>query len=173
MPQTAPTDPLVVAVVSVSLTLLAGLSVGLLTALLARRGEHAKWLRERRDEGYVAFMVDMSTMTTLINTKPSAENASKIMARIEDHSERASAAFEAVSLLGPRRVNAAGQKGVWAASEYATSKADVEESALSAARWQFLIVAGKVLKSKNVTAEPPDKSSATSRYVGGARNGRL
>ena len=47
------TDPLVVAVVSVSLTLIVGLAVGLVSALLARKGEHSKWVREQRYEAYV------------------------------------------------------------------------------------------------------------------------
>jgi hypothetical protein len=146
----ADTDPLVVAVVSVALTLV----VGLVTALLARRGEHAKWVRERRYDAYQAFMIDMAAMSTLIEMKPSVANALKSKARIDAYVERASAAYEAVSLLGPREVNAAGQRWVWSAVAYAKNKSESEKDAFAAARWQFLIVAGRILNSKNVPAVP-------------------
>lgn len=152
----AGTDPLFVAIVSVSLTLL----VGVVTALLARNGEHAKWLREQRYEAYVAFMIDMSTLAALIQTELSLTNASKVKARADAYTEKASAAFEAVSLLGPRKVNAAGQQWVWAANAYASTKTTADQAAFSHARWQFLAVAGKVLKSKNVRTEPIARPSA-------------
>jgi hypothetical protein len=158
--QATATDPLVVAIVSVSLTLIVGVVVGLTTALLTRKGEHAKWLRERRYEAYVAFMIDMDTVTTLIGTKPTVANVFKLIARVERHIEKASAAFEAVSLLGPREVNAAGQKWVWSVNAYEETKAAPEKTALSAARWQFLIVAGRILESKNVTTVPMTRPSA-------------
>src|SRR5690554_2929616 len=152
--QFSETDPLVVAIVSVSLTLIVGLAVGLVTALLTRKGEHAKWLREQRYEAYVAFMIDMSAMTALIDTTPTLWNAFKLMARVEAITEKSRAAFEAVSLLGPREVNSAGQRWRWAAAEFAKSKTITNKAILSDARWQFLIAAGEVLKSRNVTAVP-------------------
>jgi hypothetical protein len=106
---TSETDPLVVAIVTVILTLLVGLVVGLVTALLTRKGEHAKWLREQRYEGYVAVMIDMSTFTALLETKQTLVNVTTTKARVHAYTENASTAFEAVSLLGPRTVNGAGQ----------------------------------------------------------------
>jgi hypothetical protein len=148
------TDPLIVAVVSVSLTLVVGISVGLVTASLTRRGEHAKWVREQRYVAYVAFMVDMSAMTALIEATPTIWNISKLLRRYEVQTEKSRAAFEAVSLLGPRDVNAAGQRWLWAATTFAKSKTKEDRTALSAARWDFLVSAGGILGSRNVTAEP-------------------
>ena len=48
----APTDPLLVAVVSVLLTLLVGLIAGMVT----RRGEHTKWLRDKRLAAYADYL---------------------------------------------------------------------------------------------------------------------
>ena len=151
--QPAQTDPLIVAVVSVFLTLIVGAVVGLITALLARKSEHTKWLRERRYDGYVSFMIDMNTLTTLILTKPTVTNAVTLLARISKYTANSSAAFEAVSLLGPRKINKVGQEWIWAISDYLTTKAEPEAAAVAEARWRFLIVAGEVLKSKNVTIE--------------------
>lgn len=151
--QPSVTDPLIVAVVSVFLTLIVGAIIGLVTALLARKGEHTKWLRERRYDAYVAFMVDMNTLSDLISTKPTATNARKLLDRITDYTETASAAFEAVSLLGPRKVNNAGQKWLWAITDYLKTKSEPAAAAVAEARWQFLVVAGAVLSSKNVTTE--------------------
>jgi hypothetical protein len=162
MTQAPETDPLVVAVVSVSLTLLVSVLVGVLTAFLARKGEHSKWLRERRYEAYVAFMIDMDTMQSLIETKPSLENILKVRARAEAHVQGAPAAFEAVSLLGPRKVNAAGQAWVVSGNEYAKNRTETTKSTFHAARWQFLIVAGKFLKSSNVSTSPPKRTEAVS-----------
>lgn len=143
------TDPLVIAVSVLSTVL-----VVVVTAWLARKGEHAKWVREQRYKAYVAFMIDMSTLTALLETDVFITNLVKVKARAHDYTENASAAFEAVSLLGPRKVNAAGQQWVWAAKCYERSKSAEDRTALSRARWQFLIVAGEVLSSKNVTPEP-------------------
>ncbi len=44
---TADTDPLIVAIVSVALTLVVSLVVGAFTSYRSRRTEHEKWLRER------------------------------------------------------------------------------------------------------------------------------
>jgi len=151
------TDPLVVAIVSVSLTLVVGIVVGLVTALLSRRGEHAKWVRERRFDAYVAFMIDMEAVTTLHGAAITAVNASKMAARAESIVERVPAAFEAVSLLGPRSVNAAGQNWVWAIVAYGQDKSDLRKADVSQARWDFLVSAGKVLKSKNVGLTPLSK----------------
>lgn len=149
------TDPLVIAV-SVLLTLL----VVVVTAWLARKGEHAKWVREQRYRAYVAFMIDMSTLTALLETHVSITNLAKVKARAHGYTENAPAAFEAVSLLGPRKVNSAGQQWVWAAKSYEKSKTAEDRTALSKARWQFLIVAGEVLSSKNVTTEPITRAHA-------------
>jgi len=157
------TDPLVVAVVSVSLTLVVSVLVGVVTAFLARKGEHSKWLRERRYEAYVAFMIDMDTMQSLIETKPSLENMLKVKARAEAHVQGAPAAFEAVSLLGPRKVNAAGQAWVLSGNDYAKNRTETAKSAFLAARWQFLIVAGKFLNSSNVSTASAKQTDAVSR----------
>ena len=151
------TDPLVVAVVSVALTLFVGLIVGWVTSSLARRGEHAKWLRESRYEAYVAFMIDMSALAHIIDSKPTADNAKTLLAKIESYRDRSSASLESVSLLGPRKVNKAGQHWTWAASSYMTEKTEANKVGLSSARWEFLKVAGKILKSKNVTNVPMTK----------------
>jgi hypothetical protein len=153
------TDLLVVALVTVITTLI----VGVVTALLTRKGEHAKWLREQRYEAYVAFMIDMSTLTALLETKQTLANATNTRARVHAYTENASAAFEAVSLLGPRKVNAAGQRWVWAAKSYAENKTPLGKSSLAKARWQFLIVAGEILDSQNVTREPMTQRSAPPR----------
>jgi len=150
------TDPLVVAIVSVFLTLV----VGVVTASLARKGEHAKWLREQRYEAYVAFMIDMSTVTSLLDTELSLANVTKVKSRADAYTEKASASFEAVSLLGPRKVNAAGQQWVWAANAYARTKTTRDQTALSKTRWRFLVVAGKVLNSNNVSTEAMTRPGA-------------
>lgn len=149
--------------VTVTLTLVVGLVVGLVTASLTRKGEHAKWLREQRYEAYVALMVDMSTFTALIETKQTLANVTRTKARVHAYIESASEAFEAVSLLGPREVNTAGQQWVWAAKSYAETKTPLGKSALANARWQFLIVAGEYLNSQNVTMEPMTEPSAAPR----------
>ena len=66
-------------------------------------------------------------------------------------------------MLGPRKVNAAGQKWAWSANAYAKNKAEAEKAAFAAARWQFLIVAGKVLNSRNVTPVPMEKPGVATR----------
>lgn len=157
---TTETDPLVVAIVTVILTLIVGLVVGVVTALLTRKSEHAKWLREQRYEAYVAFMIDMSTFTALLETKQTLANVASTKARVHAYIENASAAFEAVSLLGPRRVNAAGQQWVWAARSYAGNKTPLAKDALANARWQFLVVAGEYLNSQNVMMEPMTEPNA-------------
>ncbi|WP_162924920.1 hypothetical protein [Mycetocola zhujimingii] len=156
------TDPLVVAIVSVALTLIVGLVVGVVTALLARKGEHAKWLREQRYAAYVAFMIDMSTLTALLQTDVSLTNLVKVRARADAYTKSASAAFEAVSLLGPRKVNAAGQRWFSAANNYAKTKTTPARTALAEARWEFLIVAGEILNSKNVRTAPTTEPGSTS-----------
>ncbi|CAN5209772.1 hypothetical protein BH11ACT5_BH11ACT5_21880 [soil metagenome] len=149
------TDPLVVAIVSVSLTLAVGVVVGVVTAWLTRRGEHAKWVRERRYDAYVAFMVDMAAFTDLLNRPPKREDAQYVADRLRSLSEKFMESFESVSLLGPKRVNAKGQ--LWVGSAIARGKGEVGDQETSAARWQFLIVAGRVLKSKNVGKQPPPR----------------
>ena len=99
-------------------------------------------------------MIDMSAMTASIETTPTLWNAFKLMSRVEAITEKSRAAFEAVSLLGPREVNAAGQRWLWAAAAFAKSKTAADKTTLSNARWHFLITAGEILKSRNVTAEP-------------------
>lgn len=153
----ATTDPLIVAIVSVALTLIVSVVVGLLTAWLSRRGEHAKWLRERRFDAYLAFMIDMDAFVELASN--TSKPTSATVARLEKLFERFSASHEAVSLLGPKRVNAAGQKWIWAAGEVRDLH---DRTAASAARWQFLIAAGGVLRSLNVGREPLKKPAEDS-----------
>lgn len=154
------TDPLIVAVVSVSLTLFVGVVVGSVTAWLSRRGEHAKWTRERRFDAYVSFMLDMAALQELVKLTPTAANAQHTLDRLREFSEKFPASFEAVSLLGPRSVNAAGQLWVGAATALAEGRTSVDEC--NAARWEFLKRAGKVLNSQNVGKEPPPKYVAPS-----------
>jgi len=151
---TVETNPLLVAVVSVTLTLGVGIVVGLLSGFLARKGEHAKWLRERRFDAYVAFMIDMNSLSDIAHTTPTLQNATALKARIDSLPEKTSAAFEAVSLLGPRTTNAAGQKWVRAITVCSHEKTAPNDASLSAARWNFLVAAGRILKSRNVTATP-------------------
>ena len=164
-PEIAATDPLVVAIVSVSLTLVVGVVVGVISAYLTQRGEHAKWMRERRYDAYIAFMIDMDLLMTLADTTISASNAETVKTRIDAYTERAAAAFEAVSLLGPRSVNAAGQRWVWAIADYLKTKDDHDNEELKSARWQFLIAAGEQLRSKNVGAAPLSRPAAGQREV--------
>lgn len=58
-------------------------------------------------------------------------------------------------MLGPRSVNAAGQDWMGAMNDAITDPSESNQSAMSRGRWQFLIAAGKVLKVKNVGANPP------------------
>lgn len=131
--------------------------IGLLGAAIQAAREHRKWLRERRFEAYRAFMVDMNTAQSIVATKPTRGELENFKQRVKTYAENASHAFEAVSLLGPRNVNRAGQRWMKALGAFAENRDDgARVDAVNAARWRFLVVAGRVLKSRNVTEHPPE-----------------
>ena len=129
--------------------------IGLLGAWIQARRDHRKWLREKRFDAYRAFLVSMSTYEELAKIEPTPQNAESTLKRLRDLIENLSNSFETVSLLGPRKVNAVGQNWVNAATALTKDKTDLSHEAFRSARWQFLVVSGKVLKSENVTKERP------------------
>lgn len=146
----APVDPLFALLVGA----LGASLLGLLGAWIQSRREHRKWLREQRFEAYRQFMIDMSDMSRIVSQTPTLLNAGALKADIETLVERFSHSFEAVSLLGPKSVNAAGTEWTSAALVVVRDRSHENRVKLNRARWQFLIVAGRELKSANVGAEP-------------------
>ncbi|CAN5569448.1 hypothetical protein BH10ACT7_BH10ACT7_12010 [soil metagenome] len=88
----APTDPLLVAVVSVVLTLLVGLVVG----LVARRGEHNKWLRDKRLTAYSEYLSVMRLAMIELAADPNLEITESVIK-----------ASTLMALLGPTSVGEA------------------------------------------------------------------
>jgi hypothetical protein len=134
--------------------------IGLLGIWIQSRNEHAKWLREKRLEAYTSFMRDMSTLQQLATQSPTLFNAKMIVKRSESLTETFTVSGEQVSLLGPRSVNAAGQRWIWAAQGFGASDDEMVKAATSEARWEFLIAAGRVLKAKNVGDRPLTQTEA-------------
>jgi hypothetical protein len=131
--------------------------LGLIGAWIQSLREHRKWLREQRFEAYRAFMKDMDSLGYLATTTPTLVNAIGLNKRANALLEGYADAFEAVSLLGPKNVNAAGQQWVWAARDLKGTKSGPEYKAWTAARWHFLIAAGVELRSRNVSAIEPSR----------------
>lgn len=133
-------------------------AIGLLGAWIQSRREHKRWLRERRYDAYRRFMVDMGTARSIVGTEPTVFNVIDLRRRARTYTSEALDAFEAVSLLGPRPVNRAGQ--AWADALAALAKHRGEPSFLEAyrlRRWEFLLAAGHVLGSTNVEPAPPSR----------------
>lgn len=129
---------------------------GLIGAWIQSIREHRKWLRERRHEAYLDFMVVMSKISALAKIDGTPENAAQLAAKLAALSDDLIRAGDAVSILGPRAVNAAGQDWVGAATASIGDRSEAKSNAVSRGRWRFLIAVGKELKSKNVGAVPPE-----------------
>jgi hypothetical protein len=108
--------------------------LGLVGAWIQSRREHQKWLRERRYEAYKAFMIDMDAFGELAQTTPSLANALSNAKRANLLQRRFAESFEAVSLLGPKSVNTAGQRWAWAGAEFKNDKGEAVKEEWSAAR---------------------------------------
>lgn len=135
---------------------------GFVGAFIQHRREHERWLRQRRYEAYRAFMIDMDTHRDLMQTTPTLFNAIAYVKRANALQRGVANAYEAVSLLGPRKVNAAGQQWVWAATDLFHARTDAaKRKAWADARWAFLVAAGKELESKNVGPEEPVRPRST------------
>lgn len=129
--------------------------LGLIGAWIQSRREHRKWLRERRYEAYRAFMIDMDAFGDLAQATPTLTNALSYVKRANTLHRRFAESYEAVSLLGPKGVNAAGQRWAWAGADFKNDKSEAAKKEWNDARWGFLIAAGKELKSKNVQPQEP------------------
>lgn len=150
-----PVDPLLALLVGAFGAALLTVVGGLIGAWIQSISEHRRWLRERRFNAYHEFMVDMSQMTDLLTTEITSENAERIKAKLHALPDQINRSSEAVSILGPRSVNAAGQDWIGTTSAYSDSEPEAGRAAMSRGRWQFLIAAGKELRSKNVGETPP------------------
>ena len=100
-------------------------------------------------------MVHMSQLSALATTKITVTNAHSIKQRLDAVADQITRSGEAVSLLGPRAVNAAGQDWVGAAHDVAADNSEATRAAWRKGRWQFLIAVGKELGSDNVGKTPP------------------
>lgn len=127
--------------------------VGLLGAMVQSKREHTKWLRAQRLDAYGRFMADMGEWRFLLEHAASRRRA-------EENDElgtvraRVLASGDAVSLLGPKSVNAAGQRWLWATSGLISEETPAARESWDRTRWQFLVEAGKVLNSRNVGIAP-------------------
>jgi hypothetical protein len=124
--------------------------LGLIGAWIQSRREHRKWLRERRYEAYRAFMVDMDAFGDVAQTTPTLVDALSYVKRAKALQRGFAESYEAVSLLGPKKVNAAGQRWAWAGADFKKGDSAAAQKEWGDARWGFLIAAGKELKSRNV-----------------------
>lgn len=144
---------------SAVLALMSGAStaalIGLMGAWIQSRREHGKWLRERRLEAYRAFMIDMDTYRRLRSQTVTLRTAWKLKRQHEDFAAAFPGSFEAVSLLGPRSVNAAGQRWIEAFDAPSTPGLPIDKAAYAESRWAFLVAAGRVLRSENVAHHLP------------------
>ena len=129
-------------------------AIGLLGAWIQGRREHVRWLREKRFDAYRAFMVDMNELSRLRKSPVSTLTVVTKIRRTNKLNDRFPHSYEAVSLLGPKSVNAAGQAWVSAAAALKSSDVTTGRKALDDARWTFLLAAGRVLDSRNVGGTP-------------------
>jgi hypothetical protein len=150
---TAAIDPLVSLLVGALGASVIGLIGALFGAWIQGRREHRKWLRERRYEAYRTFAVDMNSFHKLKLTKRTAATTRSMRDESLDLLRRFGESFESVSLLGPKKVNEAGQRWMWAANALQKKDADSIET-WRQARWNFLIAAGKELRTGNVGDQP-------------------
>lgn len=128
---------------------------GLIGVWIQSVRDHRRWLRERRFEAYLDFIIDMSKLSDLATTKVDARNAASVKQKLEAWSEQIRRSSEAVSVLGPIAVNAAGQDWMGAARKLATDNSESNRAAMNRGRWRFLIAVGKEIGSKNVGETPP------------------
>lgn len=131
--------------------------IGLLGAWIQSRREHGKWLRERRLEAYRAFMIDMDTYKRLRSQTATLTTARKLKRQHENFAAVFPGSFEAVSLLGPRSVNAAGQRWIEVFDAPSTPGPPFDRAAYAESRWAFLVAAGRVLSSENVAEHMPSR----------------
>lgn len=129
---------------------------GLIGAWIQSVREHRKWLRERRFEAYRDFVINMSQLSNLLDTEITKKNAESLKAKLDVWSDESTRAVEAVSMLGPRSVNAAGQDWFGAAQKWANDRSEANKDSMSKGRWKFLIAVGKELGSNNVGETPPE-----------------
>ncbi len=151
----APIDPLLSLLIGAFGASLLTVVGGLIGAWIQSVREHRKWLRERRFEAYRDFIINMSQLSDLLSTKITKENAKAIKARLDVWSDESTRAIEAVSMLGPRAVNAAGQDWFGAAHKRAEDNSQANKDSMSRGRWKFLIAVGKELGTNNVGDTPP------------------
>ena len=152
---TPPVDPLFALLVGAFGAAVLTVSGGLIGVWIQSVGEHRKWLRERRFEAYLDFMTDMSLIARIVRTEPNEENAEKLKAEVLAWHEASDRSLDAVSILGPKAVNAAGQDWMGATLAFVEDRTDARDVAMRKGRWQFLIAVGKELGSKNVGEAPP------------------
>lgn len=100
-------------------------------------------------------MINMSQLSHILSTKVNVGNAISVKARLDAWSDQIVRSSEAVSILGPKAVNAAGQDWLGAANKRAGDDSESNEEAMRAGRWKFLTAVGKELGSKNVGEAPP------------------
>lgn len=148
-------DPLIALLVGAFGAALLTVIGGLIGAWIQSIRDHRKWLRERRFEAYRDFMIDMAQLSELVSTKITVSNAERVKTRLQAVSDDITRSAEAVSLLGPRAVNAAGQDWFGAAKNLATENSDANRESMRKGRWKFLVAVGKELNSKNVGDAPP------------------
>ncbi|MGH3040267.1 MAG: hypothetical protein ACRDNG_00740 [Gaiellaceae bacterium] len=152
---TAPIDPLLALLVGAFGAAILTVIGGLIGAWIQSIREHRKWLRERRLDAYLEFMTSMSRVTRLAEETPTLENAERVLAELHALEDPMLASGDAVSILGPRAVNAAGQDWIGAATAFAKDRSEANRDALRRGRWRFLIASGKKLKTRNVGENPP------------------
>lgn len=153
-----PVDPTVLALISGAST---AAVIGLLGAWIQSRREHSKWLRERRFEAYRDFMVDMDAFRRLRSQPATVVTIRKLKRQHEQFAATFPGSFEAVSLLGPRRVNAEGQSWLEVFEVANASSSEIDAADFAASRWAFLVAAGRTLRSKNVGQSVPPNSGRT------------
>lgn len=152
---TSPIDPLFALLIGAFGAALLTVSGGLIGVWVQSIREHRKWLRERRFEAYLEFMTDMAQISNVLRAEPTAANAEKLKAKLEDWSDAMDRSMDSVSILGPKKVNAAGQDWMSATLAFATDRSAAQKASMSKGRWRFLIAVGKELGSKNVGDTPP------------------
>jgi hypothetical protein len=148
-------DPLVALLVGAFGAALLTVVGGLIGAWIQSIREHRKWLRERRFEAYRDFMINMSQLSHILSAKIDASRAVNVRAGLDAWSDQIVRSGEAVSILGPKVVNAAGQDWLGAAQAQAEDNSEANKEAMRRGRWKFLVAVSKELNSKSVGELPP------------------
>lgn len=149
-------DPLV----SLLVGALGAALIGLLGAWIQAKRDHRRWLRQRRYDAYHAFMVDMEALRDATTLARAGLAGSRRRNRLKSLQVSRSRSLEAVSILGPRSVNDAGQRWVWVAHHFQFAAEQRNNESWRDARWSFLKAVGRELKSNNVSHSPPARPSA-------------